>query len=94
MRNDLENNNYIYIFDVDVEFNDKNNKCFLNKKTERTNDNIDKNDTNYITEDNEIEKKETLEKKELNNTLYIGCEDGTIKMIEISKESFVKKFFK
>ena len=86
-----DNKNFLHI--LDVECNEKNYKCFLNKKKERTNDNIDNDDTNYITNDNGIEKKETPEKKELKNTLYIGCEDGSIKVIEISKDSFIKKFF-
>ena len=80
-----DNNNFL--LNLDVECNEKNYKYFLNKKKERTNDNIDNDDTNYITNDNEIEK------KGLNNTLYIGCEDGSIKIIEIDKESFIKKLF-
>ena len=86
-----DDNDCLKIFDA--ECNEKNNKCILNKKVKRTNDNIDNDDTNYITNDNEIEKMEITKKKELNNTLYIGCEDGSIKLIEINKDSFIKKFF-
>ena len=83
---------------------DKNNKCYLNKKRKISKD----NDCNFINGDTNytnININLNLNKNIVNNTepnnnkeyddkvLYIPCEDGTIKVIELSNESFVKKFF-
>ena len=81
-------------FNCDVFCNDKKHNSFLNKKREKDNDcdytNEEITNITTITEtDNSI--KNIDEKND--NILYIGCEDGTIKVIELSNEIFVRKFF-
>ena len=82
--------------------NDKNNKCYLNKKRAMSKDNDNDNDfinkdTTYITTinlNNNIVNNIGNNNKEYDNrTLYVGCEDNSIKVIKLSNESLVKKFF-
>ena len=80
--------------------NDKNNKCYLNKKRAMSKD----NDNDFINEDttnvrtinlnnNIVNNIENNNKEYDNRTLYVGCEDNSIKVIKLSNESLVKKFF-
>ena len=82
--------------------NDKNNKCYLNKKRAMSKDNDNDNDfinkdTTYITtinlNNNIVNNIENNNKEYDNRTLYVGCEDNSIKVIKLSNESLVKKFF-
>ena len=91
-------------FENEISSNNKNNNCYLNKKRKISKDN-DSNSINEDTNYTNININLNLNKNIVNNTepnnnkeyddkvLYIPCEDGTIKVIELSNESFVKKFF-
>ena len=77
-------------------------KEFLNNKRERTKDKTIE-DKNFF--ENEFHPKtefklfgNIIENKDLNNTkdefLYIGCEDGNIKLVKINNERIFDIFFK
>ena len=78
----------------DVLCNDKKHNSFLNKKREKENvcDYTNEETTNITTITETKNSIKNIDEKN-DNILYIGCEDGTIKIIELINESFVRKLF-
>ena len=76
----------------------KEDKNVLNKKRERTNDctieDISCIEIDYVRK-LEFKFNENDNLKNLKDDyIYVGCEDGNIKLVKINNESIVSKFFK
>ena len=99
-----EEENYKEIKKINISaqiLNKKRKRITSNKKSDdylnefeeiNSNDSFNNNEDDKI---NEINKYNINNNKEINfnNYLYVGCDDGSVKIIEINNDSFVRRFF-
>ena len=77
-RNRINDNNSTY--------SDSNNNNIVNETLKVKIDQNDYNNNNGIIQPNDINLNNNY-----NNCLYVGCEDGSVKIIELTNKSLIKK---